>query len=93
MRGLTGIEVDSLFPHVSTVDQDAALCEMIDNLHIITGEELLQFGLGGRISEIPDVQTTTLGSRSQDTLVGRGVINAGVLEVVGKGVDGRRHCG
>lgn len=68
---------------------------MEEYIHIVACEELLQFRLSGRISEIPDVQSTTFGCGSSDGfMVGsRGILDAGVLEVFGEVVDGRRHCG
>jgi hypothetical protein len=62
-------------------------------IHIETGEELLEFGLSGRIREIPNVKATTFSSRSRDGFLRSWILSAGVLEVVGEIVDGSRHCG
>jgi hypothetical protein len=70
--------------------------EVVDcDLHIVTREELLELRLSGRISEIPDVETTSLGGGGKNTLVvnSGGVFDAGVLEVFGEVIDGSRHCG
>ena len=70
--------------------------ERIDCLHIVTGEELLEFRLSGRVREIPNVQATTFGCRNRDGFLSgssRRILDAGVLEVISEVVDGRRHCG
>ena len=67
------------------------------NIHIIAGEEFLELILGGRIGEIPNVETTTFSGGSGDgfllRLLSRRVLNGGALEGLGEVVDGSRHCG
>ena len=62
--------------------------------HIVAREELLEFRLSGRVSEIPNVQSATLSSTGRGGVSGcRVVIDAGLLQVISEIVDGRRHCG
>jgi hypothetical protein len=69
--------------------------EFNQDLHFVILEELFEFPLSSRVSEIPNVQPTTFGSTGKDGVLRgtRGVLNAGIGQVVGEIVDGRRHCG
>lgn len=73
---------------------------MIANSHGVILEELLKLLLGGRISEVPDIQTAALvraGSRGISSLGGSGsgavgvvgVVDGGRSQVLGDVVDGR----
>lgn len=69
------------------------------DLHGVILEELLELLLGGRISEVPDVQTTALigtGGRGVGSLRGRsgsavgvGVVQGGSSHAVSEVIDGR----
>jgi hypothetical protein len=74
---------------------DARSVAIVD-LHIVAREEVLELGLSGRVSEIPNVEATTFSSRSSDSLLtslGGRVRDGGGLKVIGEVVDGSRHCG
>lgn len=73
------------------------------NVHGVALEELLKLLLGGRISEVPDVQTTALvstGGGGIGSLGGRGgavgvggIVDGGRSQAVGDVVDGRHVDG
>lgn len=89
---MTGIEVDSLCHRMSAGNPKGYTSQ--SDLHIVAGEELGKFRLGGRISEIPNVQSSTFSSTGSSGVSGCGVVfDAGLLQVISEIVDGRGHCG
>jgi hypothetical protein len=74
VRGLVGMEVDSLFHVVSFLALSFHRSMRLPgdgekNLHQIVLEELLQLPLGGRISEVPNIKSPTLSCTGDDGLV------------------------
>ena len=61
-------------------------------IHQVVLEEVLQLPLGGRISEVPNVESPTLSGAGKDSLVlGCGGLGAGVLCSIVEGGSG--HLG
>ena len=70
MRGLVGMEVVSLQSKSGGEGQKRT---MQGNSHKVVLEEILQLSLSGRIGEVSNVESSTLGGAGDDGLVLRGV--------------------
>jgi hypothetical protein len=75
---LVGMVVDSL---CNVLGRGIASCALDRHLHKVVLEEVLQLPLGGRISEVSNVKSPTLGGAGTDSLVVGcgGLLGAGVL--------------
>jgi hypothetical protein len=95
VRGLVGMDVDSL---EGKSGQQSGLemspKEAKQNLHQVVLEEVLQLPLGGRICEVPNVKSSTLGCACNDSLViggrlfgGRIFVEGSVCQIGGNIID------
>lgn len=99
-----GIEVDSLEGgrSVSVEHTQGRRCWGA-NSHEVVLEELLQLPLGGRVGEVPDVESPALGSAGDDCLIlgsagglvalrsGGRLVEGGVCQLGGNALDRCRH--
>lgn len=69
VRGLVGIEVDSLDRAVGLEHFEGLVKVFCNYLHKVTLEEIAEIPLSSRVREIPNVETTSLSDDGDDSII------------------------